>query len=79
MTSSFHSPEYARLTALLLRARKQAGLTQQQLADRLGKPQSYVAKVERGERRIDPVEFVLIARALGQSPETLFGAFVEEI
>jgi transcriptional regulator with XRE-family HTH domain len=48
----------------MIEARKKAGLTQQELADRLSKPQSFVAKYEGGERRIDVVEFVAICRAI---------------
>ncbi|WP_377806742.1 helix-turn-helix transcriptional regulator (plasmid) [Azospirillum sp. A29] len=49
-------------------ARKAARLTQHGLATRLGKPQSYVAKVENRERRLDVIEFVTIARVLGADP-----------
>ncbi len=49
---------------MLITAREKAGLTQQQLASQLGRPQSYVAKYEGGERRLDVVEFIDIARAL---------------
>jgi transcriptional regulator with XRE-family HTH domain len=45
-------------------ARKSAGLTQRQLAERIGRPYTVVANIERGERQIDVVEFVAIARAL---------------
>lgn len=61
---SLRSPEHKKLISLLIAAREKAGLTQQQLAERLGKPQSYIAKYEGGERRIDVVEFINIARAL---------------
>ena len=46
------------------RAQRTAGLTQQELATRLGKPQSFVAKYEAGERRIDVVEFIAICREI---------------
>jgi transcriptional regulator with XRE-family HTH domain len=52
----------------MIAARKKAGLTQHDLAERLGKPQSFVAKYESGERRIDVVEFLAICRAIGTSP-----------
>ena len=48
-----------------IKARKTAGLTQHELARRLHKPQSFVAKYEGGERRIDVVEFVTICQAIG--------------
>ena len=63
--------------ATLRAARDKAGLTQQELADRLGKPQSFVAKYENGERRIDVVEFVALADAIGVEPLSLFRAFLK--
>jgi transcriptional regulator with XRE-family HTH domain len=65
---SLRSPDHVRLIDLLVAAREKAGMTQQQLADRLGRPQSFVAKYEGGERRIDVVEFIAIARALDMDP-----------
>lgn len=65
---SLRTPEHKKLVALLVAAREKAGLTQQQLAERLNKPQSYIAKYEGGERRIDVVEFISIARALNFDP-----------
>jgi transcriptional regulator with XRE-family HTH domain len=62
---SLRSTEHVRLTEYLVGAREKAGFTQQQLADKLGKHQSFVAKYEGGERRIDVIEFLHIARALG--------------
>ncbi len=65
---SVHSTEQAAFCALMITARKAAGLTQQVLALRLNRPQSFVAKYEGGERRLDVVEFIAIARALGADP-----------
>lgn len=65
---SLRSIEHQKLIALLTSARTKAGMTQQQLADRLGKPQSFVAKYEGGERRIDVVEFVAITQILNVDP-----------
>ena len=79
MPRSIHSDEYRKLTAILLDARNAAGLTQQEVADRLGKPQSYVAKVERNERRIDVVEFISLAQALGVDPARLFATVLTGI
>lgn len=61
---SLRSPAHVRLLQLLVAAREKAGLTQQQLATRLGKPQSFISKYEGGERRIDVIEFIAIADAL---------------
>jgi transcriptional regulator with XRE-family HTH domain len=52
----------------MVAARKQANLTQHELARRLKRPQSFVAKYEGGERRIDVIEFVTIVRAIGADP-----------
>jgi transcriptional regulator with XRE-family HTH domain len=65
---SVFTDEYAAFTRRIIAARKDAGVTQQQLADRIGKPQSFVSKYERGERRVDLVEFLAIADALGLDP-----------
>lgn len=74
-----HDPRYAEFRALLVAAREDAGLTQTSLAARLGKPQSYVSKYERGERRLDVVETTDIARALGVDPLTIVDMLVRRI
>ncbi|HHC4573024.1 TPA: multiprotein-bridging factor 1 family protein, partial [Klebsiella pneumoniae] len=51
--SSIYSDEYQLVIKLLRSARIDRGITQSQLAKSLGKPQSFVAKVENGERRLD--------------------------
>lgn len=76
MQKSLKSAEYARLIAMLVAVRKDAGIRQQPLAKRLGKPQSFIAKYEGGERRIDVIEFIVIARALDADPIKLFREFV---
>jgi transcriptional regulator with XRE-family HTH domain len=48
-----YSPEYGRYRALLRKIRKEAGLSQAELAQKLGKPQTFVSKSELGERRVD--------------------------
>nr|WP_132807673.1 helix-turn-helix transcriptional regulator [Tepidamorphus gemmatus] len=65
---SLHSDEYEAFLQVLIAARKDAGITQQDLAKALGKPQSFVSKYERRERRLDVVEFVAVARAIGLEP-----------
>jgi transcriptional regulator with XRE-family HTH domain len=64
---------YSTMLDVLVAARKKAGVTQDELADRLGKPQPFVSKVERGVRRIDVIEFAAIAKALDLDPTKLFG------
>lgn len=57
--------------------RKAAGITQVELAEWLGKPQSFVSKVERGERRLDVIEFCQVAEALGHNPAKLLQKFID--
>lgn len=76
MQKSLKSAEYTRLIAMLVAVRKDADVKQQALAKLLGRPQSFVAKYEGGERRIDLVEFVAIVRALNADPVKLFREFV---
>lgn len=68
MKKALYERRHAVLTELLKGARKDAGLTQAALAKRLRRPQSYVSKYERGERRLDVIEFLEIARAIGFDP-----------
>lgn len=77
MAKTLRSSEQRVFLELLRAARKGAGLTQQELAEKLRRPQSFVAKYENGERRIDVVEFVALARALDVSSVTLLRRFVE--
>jgi transcriptional regulator with XRE-family HTH domain len=68
MSKSIHSAEHIALRQLLIGARKKVGLTQAEVAGRLGRPQSFVAKYEGGERRLDVLEFVTVVRALEADP-----------
>ncbi len=76
MRKSLHTPDHARLIAMLRDGRKRAGLTQQEVADRLGLPQSFVAKYEGGERRLDILEFIAVARAIDSEPAELFSTLL---
>lgn len=78
MEKSLKSAEYARLIGLLVATRHKAGIRQQALAKKLRKPQSFIAKYEGGERRLDIVEFIAIAEALGADPLKLLRRFVRE-
>jgi len=70
---SLHTPQYAKYVAVLIDARNRVGITQHQLAKRLGKPQSFVSKYERSERRLDVPEFIAVAKAIGVNAKTLLG------
>jgi transcriptional regulator with XRE-family HTH domain len=56
MSKSIYDKEYRKIIERLKKARLDAGLSQQAVADKLGKPQSYVSKIEAGERRLDVAE-----------------------
>jgi transcriptional regulator with XRE-family HTH domain len=68
---SIHSAEQQAFCEVLTAARRQAGLTQSAVAKRLRQPQSFVAKYEGGERRVDVIEFLRIAHALDTDPVRL--------
>ena len=78
MAQSTHNPDYQLLLTVLKAARKRAGVSQVGLAERLGNTQTFVSKCERGERRIDAVELVEFAEALGVQPLELMGEYLEQ-
>ncbi|MEH1927312.1 helix-turn-helix domain-containing protein [Nostoc sp.] len=75
MPKSVFSEEYNRFRQLLIEARKAAKLTQAELSAKLELPQSYVSKYERGERRLDVIEFLQVTQVLEIDPL----AFIEEL
>jgi transcriptional regulator with XRE-family HTH domain len=64
MTKTIYSAEYKLFLKTLRQVRKESGLSQTELANRLGQTQSFVSKCERGERRIDVVELRHFCRAM---------------
>ncbi|MBW1252693.1 helix-turn-helix domain-containing protein [Pantoea allii] len=74
--STIYTEEYQRVVKALRDARVAKGITQQRLADALNKPQSFIAKIESGERRLDVIEFVHVARLLGIEPAPLLEEIV---
>lgn len=71
MPRSLRTPLQRQLQDTLAGLRKSKNLTQADVAQKLGRPQSFVAKYEGGERRLDVVEFVDVAQALGADPSLL--------
>ena len=71
MLKTIYHPQYVAMIELLIQARKALSLTQLQLAATLGKQQSYIAKVEICERKLDVLEFIEWCRALEQVPSDL--------
>lgn len=68
MAKAIHSARHKRLVELLIESRREAGLTQAQVARGLGEHQSFIARLESGERRIDVVELLDLARVIGFDP-----------
>jgi transcriptional regulator with XRE-family HTH domain len=65
------SPDYRAAITALKEARMELGISQRELARRLGKPPSFVNKIEQLERRLDILEFIAVAEAMGLTAEGL--------
>ena len=76
---STHTEPYKILLEVLIDARKRAGVTQTELARRLKRPQPYMSMVERGERRVDVIQFYAIMKALGADPEEVFRELITKL
>ena len=70
------SPAYIALRERFIAARKAAGFSQASLAKRIGRPQSFIAKVEVGERNLDVVEFAKISRVIGLDVKEALNAII---
>lgn len=77
MAKTIRSSGHKALCEALIDARKTAGLTQAELASKLKCHQSFVARIESGERRIDVIELIVLVRVLGKKAEELL-ALAEE-
>lgn len=78
MPRSVFTEDYERFRCLLVDARTRSGLSQAALAEKLSRPQSFVSKYERGERRLDIVETGEVARALDLDPIELLRQVYEK-
>ena len=78
MTKSIFTSNYQLLLKLLISARKKAKITQQELAKKLGKNQSYISKYENSERRLDLVEVITITKAIGINPTEMLENLLKE-
>lgn len=76
---SIFTHEYDVFRSCMIAARKEAQLTQDSLAKSLNKPQSFVAKYENGERRLDVIEFLLVSRVIGIDPCEIFRKVEQQI
>jgi len=76
MMKHLRSARHRALIAAIVQARHEARLTQRQLAAKLKRSNSFVWKIEAGERRVDVLEFLEIARASDIDPTELFSQFI---
>ena len=76
---SIYSQDWLALTGWLVQKRKQAGLSQRQLARNIGVVHSLVGKVEIGERRLDPIELVLYCEGMHADPCDLIKVIQQNI
>lgn len=73
------TPQYESIVAALVEAREAAGLTQRDLAARLGVAQSRIGRIESGQRNVSVLELVALARALGREPVELFTVIADRL
>lgn len=71
LAKTLGSKRHKALIAMLIEEREAADMTQTELADALGQYQSFVARVESGQRRVDVIEFLEIANAIGFDPRKI--------
>lgn len=79
MEKSIHTTDHKKLQRLLKQVRLGAGLRQEDLAELLGKPQSFVSKYEKGDRRLDLIELRQICEAVGISLTDFAKRFEESV
>jgi transcriptional regulator with XRE-family HTH domain len=79
MEKSIHTTDHKKLQRLLKQVRLGAGLRQEDLAELLGKPQSFVSKYEKGDRRLDLIELQQICQAVGISLTEFVKRFEESV
>jgi ribosome-binding protein aMBF1 (putative translation factor) len=71
-----HDERYRKLIDLLTAQRKELGLSQEALAERLGHHQQFVSRYETYQRRLDVVEFADVTRTLGLDIQILIGSVI---
>ncbi len=67
MVKSIHTKEYAYFVERLRKARKEAGLTQVEVAKKLRRPQSHISNIESGQQRVDVIELQRFAKIYGKN------------
>lgn len=77
--ASIYSEEYQFVIKALRDARVQKGITQEKLAQAMERPQSFIAKIESGERRLDIIEFAYVAQLLDINPAPLLEKVMKKV
>lgn len=73
-----YSRESALLAKVLSDARRKSGVLQSEVAEKMGRDQTVISNIERGQRRIDLVEFYQFSLAIGSDPADLFRSIITE-
>ena len=76
MAKTIFTDAHRKFVDSLARLRKSKNVTQVELSRRLGRAQSYISNIERGQRRLDVIEFAEIATALGEQPSSLYARLI---
>lgn len=79
MAGAIYSEAQNSVARALTAARLSAGLKQAELAKAIGKHQSYISDIERGQRRVDILEFYVLARAMNFEPATLYEEVTKDL
>ena len=79
MAGAIYTEAQAAVAAAFVAARRAAGLRQIDLAAAIGKRQSYISDIERGQRRVDVLELFAIAKALGREPGDLYLQLIGDV
>lgn len=79
MPKTIFGGDHRHLVEVLRQAREKSGLTQAELADRVGKDQTFISIIERGQRRVDVLEFVALAKAMKTDPVELFADVLKRL
>lgn len=79
MPKTIFGGDHRHLVEVMVEARQKSGLTQAELAERVGKDQTFISIIERGQRRVDVLEFVALVRAMGGDPQRLFAEVLKRV
>lgn len=79
MAKTIFTKQHQGFIRALREVRRSKGMTQVQLSERLDRAQSYISNIERGERRLDVIEFMAIAAALDHDAAELFSEIASQM